>query len=74
MKKIEFKKLIERNRDKFICLTLEDATIRRDYNHTALCIIWNTGIGSRTTLKTMRGKPTDLKCQEELNKYKRWIQ
>lgn len=74
MNKTAFKKLIDDNRDKFVCLTLEDFTIRRDYPHTALCIVWNTGIGRKTVLKTMRGKSTDLKCKEELSKYQKWMQ
>ncbi len=73
MTKKDFVKLIQEHKDKFKCLVLRDTTIRRGYDHCAVFIIWNTGIGHRSEVKNMRCKETDLKAIETLNKYKAWI-
>lgn len=73
MSKKEFLKLISEHKDKFKCLVLRNTTLRRYYDHCAVYIIWNSGIDHRTEVKNMRGKVTDLKCVEMLNKYKGWL-
>lgn len=75
MTKKDFKKLIADNIDNFSCLVLDDATIRYGYPHTALEIRWKgLDINSRkTVIKLMRGKVTDLKNINVLEKYKAWL-
>ena len=75
MTKKEFKKLIADNIDNFSCLVLADATLRYNSPHTALEIRWKgLDVNSRkTVVKTVRGKITDLKSIDLLEKYKAWI-
>ena len=72
MKKREFLDLIEKHKDIFKCLTLSDASVTNVSNHTSIEICWHNQNNQRTPIKLMRGLPTDLRCIEELNKYKRW--
>lgn len=73
MNKKEFKELISKNKDIFVCVALIDATIRTGYPHCAVVIYWRTSIDHTTTVKTMRGKDTDLKNIDVLNKYISWL-
>ncbi|MCP4051464.1 MAG: hypothetical protein GY739_00120 [Mesoflavibacter sp.] len=75
MRKKEFKQLIAENIDNFSCLVLADATLRYNYPYTALEIRWKgIDINSRkTVVKTMKGRMTDLKNIDLLEKYKAWI-
>lgn len=74
MTKRQFKQLINEHRDIFRCIVLNDSTLRRDHPHTNIEICWNAHNNARTVVKTMRGKTTDLKCIQELEKYKAWLQ
>mgnify|MGYP003648634705 CR=1 FL=1 len=73
MTKKDFKKLIDEHKDIFRCLVLNDATIRYGHPHTSIEICWNANNNARTVVKNMRGKQTDLKCIDELEKYKAWM-
>lgn len=74
MIKRDFLKLIEKHKDIYRCLFLDDATIRSDSPHTALKIGWNKHNNATTTVKVMRGRTNDTKNIEILNKYKVWLE
>lgn len=72
MNKKDFQELIKNNIDKFVGVYIDGATIRLWYPHVVIIVRWNTGIGHKTTIKTMRGLHSDLKNQKELSKYINW--
>lgn len=73
MSKKEFLALVTNNKNIFRCLVLNDATLRYRKPHTSIEICWNANNNARTVVKIMRGNQNDLKCIEELNKYKAWM-
>jgi len=72
MKKKDFLELIEKHKDIFKCLILSDASVTNVSNHSSIEVCWYNQNNQRTPIKLMRGLITDLKCIEELNKYKKW--
>jgi hypothetical protein len=71
MTKKKFKELFERAVVEPKGITTKDATVRRDYPYTAICIFWQ-GTMNMTTLKNMKGKPEDAAIVKEIHKYKMW--
>lgn len=72
MRKKDFITLIEKHKSLFQCLSIDDATIRRGYNHFAIVIVWKTST-VRTVVQTARGRYDSLKANELLGKYLKWL-
>lgn len=73
MRKVDFLKLIEENKDIFKCLILNDASVTNQSKHTSIEICWHNQNNQKTPIKVMRGGITDLRCVDELEKYKKWL-
>lgn len=71
MTKKEFADLLTSHMDKFVCLVINDSTLRYGYPQCNISIVWKNTT-HKSTVKELRGKVNDVKNLVALDKYKRW--
>ena len=73
MKKSEFQKLINDNKDIFRGIFIKDSTLTCNSKHISIYISWKGFPFNDSIVKNMRGTIDDVHVIEEYNKYKNWI-
>ncbi len=71
MNKKKFVELVQKHKEKFMGLTLIDATLRYGNPYTTIAIYWKNTTHT-TSIISMKGQHTDSKIVAELEKFKRW--
>lgn len=72
MNKKEFIKLIQDNIDKFVCITIFDASLSSAHTtFSGVHIVWKNSF-NKTVLVELRCKKNDPRILKEKEKYTRW--